>query len=231
MPNTTSIPSDDANKSVFLQQLSTQLPSYASTLELSSNEVTKVAAASAWFDYLLSSQEVAQNYSHAIFSLKRILRDGPANTDIALPVLPILPLAPTSTPFSGIFGFVGPLITRIKKHPNYTEAIGKNLGIIAASKPVVDITSLQPILSVDIQGGHPVLSWKSNGTDALEIEVDHGTGVFVLLTIRMSSGYQDNTPLPASGSACVWKYRAIYHINDKQVGHWSQVLEVSVKGV
>jgi hypothetical protein len=231
MPNTTSIPSDDANKSVFLQQLSTQLPSYATTLELSSNEVTKVAAASAWFDYLLSSQEVAQNYSHAIFSLKRILRDGPANTDIALPVLPILPPAPTSTPVSGIFGFVGPLITRIKKHPNYTEAIGKNLGIIAASKPAVDITSLQPILSVDIQGGHPVLSWKSNGTDALEIEVDHGTGVFVLLTIRMSSGYQDNTPLPASGSACVWKYRAIYHINDKQVGHWSQVLEVSVKGV
>jgi hypothetical protein len=231
MPNTTSIPSDDANKSVFLQQFSTQLPSYATTLELSSNEVTKVAAASAWFDYLLSSQEVARNYSHAIFSLKRILRDGPANTDIALPVLPIMPPVPTSTPFSGIFGFVGPLITRIKKHPNYTETIGKTLGIIAAPTPAIDITSLQPILSVDLQGGHPVLSWKSNGTDALEIEVDHGTGVFVLLTIRISSGYQDNTPLPASGSACVWKYRAIYHIHDKQVGHWSQVLEVSVKGV
>ena len=97
MPNTTSIPSDDANKSMFLQQFSTQLPSYAATLELSSNEVTKVAAASAWFDYLLSSQEVAQNYSHAIFSLKRILRDGTANTDIALPVSEIVNVVVAST--------------------------------------------------------------------------------------------------------------------------------------
>ncbi len=44
----------------------------------------------------------------------------------------------------------------------------------------------------------------------------------------MSSGYQDDTPLPAIGSASVWKYRAIYHIRDQRVG---QVLEISVKGV
>jgi len=231
MANSSSIPTDDANKSILLQQLSTQLPNYATILDLTSNEITKIAAASAWFDYLLNSQEVAQNYSHAIFSLKRILRDGPANTDITLPTALALPAPPTSTAFSDIFGFVGPLITRIKKHPNYTEAIGKTLGIIAAVKPAIDTTSLQPLLTIDIQGGHPVISWKSNGTSALEIEADHGTGVFSLLTIRMSSGYQDNTPLPAAGTAVIWRYRAIYHIHDEQVGHWSQVLEISVKGV
>ena len=148
-----------------------------------------------------------------------------------MPTAPALPTPPTSTPFSDIFGFVGPLITRIKKHSNYTEAIGKTLGIIAAIKPAIDTTTLQPLLSIDLQAGHPVISWKSNGTSALEIECDHGTGIFSLLTIRMSSGYQDNTALPAAGTAVIWKYRAIYHIRDKQVGHWSQVLEISVKGV
>jgi hypothetical protein len=231
MPNSSSIPHDDASRSILLKQLSAQLPSYAITLDLTSNEITKIASGSAWFDYLLNSQEVAQNYSQSIFSLKRILRDGPANTDIAMPTSPALPTPPTDTPYSDIFGFVGPMITRIKKHPNYTEAIGKTLGIIAAATPVVDTTTLQPILSVDLQGGHPVISWKSNGTDALEIEADHGTGTFSLLTIRMSSGYQDNTPLPAPGSAIVWKYRAIYHKHDQQIGHWSQVLEISVKGI
>ena len=160
-----------------------------------------------------------------------MLRDGPANMDMTLPAPLVLPTAPSSAPFSNIFGFVGPLIIRIKKHPNYTEAIGNALGIIPAVTPSIDTTTLQPILTIVLQGGHPVLSWKSNGTHALEIEADHGTGSFSLLTIRMSSGYQDNTPLPAAGSASVWKYRAIYHIHDEQVGHWSQVLEISVKGV
>ncbi len=230
MSNSSAIPSDDSNKSILLQQLSSQLPGYASTLDITSTEITKVASGSAWFDYLLNSQAVAQNYSQAIFSLKRILRDGPANTDIAMPTAPALPTPPTNIPYSDIFGFVGPLITRIKKHPNFTESIGKTLGIIAAVTPAIDTTTLQPILSIDLQAGHPVLSWKSNGTNALEIEADHGTGSFSLLTIRMSSGYQDNTPLPASGTASVWKYRAIYHIHDQQVGHWSQVLEIGVKG-
>jgi len=231
MPNSSSIPSDDANKSILLQQLSTQLSSYATILEINSNELTKVTTGSAWFDYLLNSQVVAQNYSQAIFSLKRMLRDGPANTDITMPTFPVLPAPPTSTPYSDIFGFVGPLITRIKKHPNYTEAIGKTLGIFVTATPALDSTSLQPILTIEIQGGHPVITWKSNGASALEIEADHGTGIFSLLTIRMSSGYQDNTPLPAAGSASVWRYRAIYHIHDEQVGHWSQVFEISVKGV
>ena len=231
MPNSSSIPTDDANKSILLQQLSTQLPNYATLLDLTSNEITKIAVASAWFDYLLNIQEVAQNYSHAMFSLKRILRDGPANTDIAMPSALTLPTPPTSTPFSDIFGFVGPLITRIKKHSNYTEAIGKTLGIVPAVAPAINTSTLQPILTINIQGDHPIISWKSNGTSALEIEADHGTGVFSLLTIRMSSGYKDNTPLPPAGTAVIWRYRAIHHIHDERVGHWSQVFEISVKGV
>jgi hypothetical protein len=231
MANSSSIPHDDASRGILLKQLSSQLPNYASILELNSEEITKVATASSWFDYLLNSQAAAQNYSHAIFSLKRILRDGPANTDITLPALPTPPPTPTGIPFSDIFGFVGPFITRIKKHPNYTETIGKTLGIIPAIAAPMDISTLQPTLSVDFQGGHPVLSWKINGTQALEIEADHGAGSFSLLTIRMSSGYQDDTPLPPVGSASVWQYRAIYHIHDQRVGQWSQVLEISVKGV
>ncbi len=85
-------------------------------------------------------------------------------------------------------------------------------------------------LLVGFQGDHPVLHWKSNGTDALELEADHGTGTFSLLTIKMSPGYQDDTPLPPVGTAILWKYRAIYRIRDKQVRHWSQILEVGVKG-
>ena len=55
----------------------------------------------------------------------------------------------------------------------------------------------EPVLSVDFQGDHPVLYWKNNSTDALELEADYG---FSRLTIQLPPGYQDNTRLLASGN-------------------------------
>ena len=229
MPNSTSIPIGDARKLELLQQLDNQLPNYSVALEISPDDLSQISISSIWFDYSLKAQIAAKNYANALFAFKRALRDGPKSATLNLPSAPVLPNTPSSPANTDIFGFLGALITRIKKHKNYTESIGKALGIIAAQTPSIDPTTLQPILSADFQGGHPVLHWKSNSTDALEIEADHGTGIFSLLTIKMSPGYQDNTPLPASGIVTLWRYRAIYHIHDEQVGQWSQVLEIGVK--
>ena len=230
MTNNTAIPRDDANKLVFLQHLDLNLSSYAAALEISSDDLAQLKIGLDGFDYSLKAQDAANNYNNALYAFKRALRDGPNNANVVPPPAPIFPTAPTSTLYANIFGFVGPLITRIKKHKNYTEAIGKALNIIATQSNAIDITTLQPILSIDFQGGHPVLHWKSNNTDSLEIEADHGNGIFTLLTIQHTTNFQDNTPLPASGTAVIWKYRAIYRKHDQQVGHWSQILEVGVKG-
>ena len=230
MPNNTAIPRDDASKLVLLQHLDLNLTSYAEALEISTNDLAQLKIGLEGFDYSLKAQDAANNYNNALFAFKRALRDGPNNANVVPPLLPIFPTLPTSTLYANIFGFVGPLITRIKKHKNYTEAIGKALNIIATPNSSPDLTSLQPVLSIDFQGNHPVLHWKSNGTDTLEIDADHGNGVFSLLTIQHTTNFQDNTPLPASGTAVIWKYRAIYRIRDIQVGHWSQIIEVGVKG-
>jgi len=114
--------------------------------------------------------------------------------------------------------------------PNYTEAIGKALHIIPAQNPQPDPALLQPDLTFDFNAGHPVLYWYHKGTDALLIEADYGTGSFGLVTIQMTTSFEDNTPLPLPGNVALWKYRAIYRIRDAQVGQWSKVLEISVKG-
>jgi hypothetical protein len=231
MANGTTIPRDDAGKLALIQHINANLPHYAETLEISAADLSQLKAGADWFELILKAQDLAQNYTDALFAFKRVLRDGPKSATVNLPPLPTIPATPDSEPFADIFGFLGALITRIKKHKNYTEAIGKALNIIAPQSPGTDPSTLQPVLSVDFQGGHPVLNWKANGADALELEADHGTGSFGLLTIKMSPGYQDNAPLPPPGTAAIWKYRAIYRIHDEQVGHWSQVLEVGVKGV
>ena len=178
MPNTTVIPRDDASKLVLLQQLNAQLPNYAVALELSADDLAQLKVGLDWFEYSLKAQDATQNYSHALVALKQILRDGPKNTAINLPSAPVFPPLPTSEPYADIFGFLGALISRIKKHKNYTDAIGKALKIIATQSQGIDSTTLQPVLTVDFQGGHPVLHWKNNSMDALELEADHGTGAF-----------------------------------------------------
>lgn len=230
MSNNTAIPRDDASKLVFLQHLDLNLPSYAAALEISAADLAQLKIGLDGFDYSIKAQDAANNYNNALYAFKRTLRDGPNNASVIPPLPPIFPTAPAGILYANIFGFIGPFITRIKKHKNYTEAIGKALNIIAPQSSVVDITTLQPILSIDFQGGHPVLHWKSNNTDSLEIEADHGTGIFTLLTIQHATTFQDNTPLPDPGTAVVWRFRAIHRIRDQQVGHWSQILEVSVKG-
>jgi hypothetical protein len=35
--------------------------------------------------------------------------------------------------------------------------------------------------------------------------------------------------LPASGTAAVWKYRAIYRYDDIEVGQWSDVVSIKVE--
>jgi hypothetical protein len=230
MTSNTAIPRDDASKLALLQHLGLNLPSYSATLEISAADLAQLKIGLEGFDYSLKAQDAANNYNNALFAFKRALRDGPSNANVVPPSPPIFPTAPASALYADIFGFVGPLISRIKKHKNYTEAIGKALNIIATPSPSPDLATLQPLLSIDFQGGHPIIHWKSNGTDSLEIEADHGDGTFILLTIQHTTSFQDNTPLPAPGTAVIWKYRAIYRIRDQQVDHWSQILEVGVKG-
>ena len=38
------------------------------------------------------------------------------------------------------------------------------------------------------------------------------------------------SPLPAAGTSAVWKYKAIYRLNDAQVGQWSDVATIGVMG-
>lgn len=230
MPNATTIPRSDAGKRALLQHLSNHLTNYVTILEITPADLTQVKIGFDWFDYSLKLEDAAQNYTDAFFAFKRVLRDGPKSTVLNPPVALVLVTAPASVPYADIFGFLGALIVRIKKHKNYTEAIGKALHIIAPQSPAQDTATLQPILTYDFKGNHPTLYWKHNGTKALELEADHGTGTFSLQTIKISPSFEDTTPLPLPGTIALWRYRAIYHIHDEQVGQWSPILEIMVKG-
>jgi hypothetical protein len=157
---------------------------------------------------------------------KTALRSGTVLS--AMPTTPALGVPPTAVP-AGIFNRVSAMAARIKKHPAYTEAIGHDPGIIGAEQSV-DVTTMKPVLELTLQAGHPNVGWVKSGMDSLEIWVDRGTGAFAFLTIDTVPDYLDTSGLPAAGVSAVWKYKAIYRLNDEPVGQWSDVATIGVMG-
>jgi hypothetical protein len=89
------------------------------------------------------------------------------------------------------------------------------------------------VIKVAVAGNKVELDWgwqgQSQFLDQLEIHVDRGDGKgYVVLTYDTTPGYTDSTPFPATLTK--WKYRAIYRVDDQQVGLWSAEASVSVGG-
>ncbi len=148
-------------------------------------------------------------------------------TTFIAPALPVgtVPVKP------GALDRLFQLIADIKNSAGYTEVIGKDLGIVGAEKTGPDLASIQPKITAEIEGNVVAIGWSWEGfsehLDLLELQVDRGQG-WVNLASDTTPGYTDTAPFPATLTK--WKYRAIFHVDDAQVGIWSQVVEVIVGG-
>ena len=119
-------------------------------------------------------------------------------------------------------------VARIKVAPGYTDSIGQALQIIGADQ-TVDVNSMKPIITAQLDAGQVDIGWTKQGMDGIEIQVDRGTG-FVFLAIDTIPGYTDTAPMPAAGQSALWKYKAIYRQGDDRVGQWSDVVSIPVAG-
>jgi hypothetical protein len=220
------IPADEPGKRTWLNNFAAKLPTYAATVGVTPAEVTQTTADAAYFAFVMDAQNQHTKTTRDWTAYKNALRNG--TTVGAMPTTPALGVPPTAVP-AGIFGRVSAIAARIKKHPAYTEAMGQDLGIIGAEQ-TIDPTVMKPVLELTLQAGHPNVGWTKSGMDGIEIWVDRGTGTFAFLTIDTVPDYLDTYALPAYGASAVWKYKAIYRLNDEQVGSWSDVATIVVMG-
>jgi hypothetical protein len=113
-----------------------------------------------------------------------------------------------------------------------TEASEIALGISTAHKST-DTTGIKPDLSYElVSGGHPQLKYTRHSFQGIQLKVDRGDGHgFVWLAEPGNVTYTDNATLPPVGNAFVWKYIAIYKLDDELIGDWCDPISVTVKGV
>ena len=221
------LPKDEPGKRAWLSNFAAKLSTYAATVAVAPAEVAQVQADSLFFGYVYDAHDQHTKTTRDWTAYKSALRSGDMLGN--LPVAPVAVVPPPAVP-ANIFGRASALAVRIKKHPNYTDAMGQDLGIIGAEQ-VIDYNSLKPVLDLTVQAGHPNIGWTKQGTDGLELLTDRGDGKgFVYLAFDTVPDYLDTAPLPAPGASIVWKYKGIYRESDEQVGQWSDVSSLSVMG-
>jgi hypothetical protein len=230
MPKNNYIQSNDNAFSAQLKTCKNNIGDYATILGLSAAQVTSQAADSDYLEYVLQCMALMQNSAQQWTVWKDIIRDGGTPPPTGAPVLPTLPAAvPAVAP--GIEVRFRALVKSIKANANYNVSIGDALGIEGAQQTPPDYITLQPVIQVDISGNRVEVDWGWQGysayLDQCELQVDRGDGKgFVLLAYDTTPGYVDTAPFPATPTK--WTYKAIYRVDDAQVGQWSNPVTLTV---
>ncbi len=85
---------------------------------------------------------------------------------------------------------------------------------------------MKPILSLSNKFGQLEILWVKGFADSIRIEVDRGDGNgFQFLTKGSIPNYTDLASLTSQGT---WKYRAIYLMEDKHIGEWSEEVGITI---
>ena len=224
------LPPGDPPKVSWLKNLANKTPTYAVVLDITPAEQTSIDNDAAIYEYIVITMQPAYKTKvQDITSFKNIMRDGPLGTPTPLiPAAPTLPAAPTMVE-PGIFKRVAKFVQRLKSHPNYTENIGEDLGIVGGEM-TFEQSELKPELKGDLDANRPKIIWqKGPFADSIDLYVDRQLDDnYEYLTNDSEPDYIDTYPMPSDVASAVYRYKGIYRIGDEQVGQYSDPITITV---
>jgi hypothetical protein len=223
------LPGSDNDKVFWLNNFSAKIGTYATVLNITAAEVTSIQKDAAFFSYIENMLESFKQTVNNIVGYKELVKKA---TDLqhlgALPTVPVLGTAPAMIS-EGVFDRVSRLVKRIKASAAYTEAMGHDLGIIAPLS-TIDISALQPILRVKIEGGKPRIRSNKSVAHAMDLYVDRHDGAGFKLIDRLTKlDFIDDTELEDGVQIAEFSYKGIFVIRNQQVGIMSNVVSVLKK--
>ena len=121
------------------------------------------------------------------------------------------------------------IIRRLKSASGYTDDIGQLLKIIG-SDDSTDLTTAKPILTATPRAHGIELGFNKSKSDGVNIYSKRdGDADFVFLANDTIAPYVDNRPLLVAGKPEVRRYRAIYLLNDDEIGNYSDEVVATVQ--
>lgn len=214
---------------IWFANFAAKIGGYASTLGLTAAEVAQVQLDYAVLQFAINGHRIRQNDAEEWTRFRDAVLEAPLGT----------PMPPVPTPGNvgtlpegarpSIIPRLRRLVERIKAHPNYTPAIGEDLGIIA---PRSQPGEVKPRLKATAETNHWVrITFAMRRHPMIEIQSRRGSETeFTTLAFDTASPYVD-TRAPLGGSRSeLREYRARFVDRDNQpVGEWSDVVSVATK--
>ena len=220
------LPAKDKDRMVWLGSFASKLNLHALTLGISAAELASVEADAAMYTFIVNRVEQMKREINKWVAYKNMISSGEEVVS-ALPVTLSPVAAPPEVP-GALFRRITKMVNRIKNHPNYTESIGMDLGVIGAE--ITQRTQeMKPRIKAFLSAGKPHIRWKKGLADSIDIYVNRQDGKgFVFLANDAFPDYVDVFEMPAGTKAAVWEYKGIYRVKDQQVGHFSDTISITV---
>ncbi|AHF91965.1 hypothetical protein OPIT5_18800 [Opitutaceae bacterium TAV5] len=180
---------------------------------LAEEEVTELETQ---YTALIESEKAVtrlESLLHSYVAAKNTLLSGEEGASV---VFETLPMMAGSTITGGIKDRIVRVVALITASPGYTEAIGRDLGIVVGPKPPPDWSGKFPLLKAAVIGSTRVqVTWHKQGADGVYLEVNRGSGWQIIGNITGAS-HEDLAPFPQALTE--WKYRATYIVKNRTVG-------------
>lgn len=217
---------NDLELVVQLNNFNAKLPLYMVQLGITQATVDAVSADAEYFSFIVTGADKAKDYSKAWTTQKSTSRRGTGDAPIAGFPVPVDVSTPPAAVLPGVEKRFRQLVKQIKSNPNYTDAIGEDLGIVA-TQPVPVFTA--PELKVSMKGGNPTIGYKRGNSEGVRIYSKRaGEDSFTFLDVSTRSPYVDARPNVVPNTAETRQYYAYFLVNDAQVGSQSAIVSISV---
>ncbi|MBY0426098.1 MAG: hypothetical protein K2Q22_10710 [Cytophagales bacterium] len=227
MSTKTYLPETDKEKSVWLKNFAAKFAVYATQLGFLAADVTAIANDSAFFTWVLDLLEAFRTGTKDRTKYKNILRDGPLGTTLgAVPTAPAIAAAPTAVA-AGVFPRISSYVKRIKAHPNYTEAIGQDMGIIGTDISFMSDDEDKPTLVTKKVGGVIQIKYVKGTADGIYLFSRRGSETeFSSLGVVTKTTYKDDRPNLIPGQPEKREYYAWFMKKDQKIGQESDTVSI-----
>lgn len=222
----TYLPTQEPALVVWYNNFQLKFNTYALTIGFVAGDVTNVQNDYAMLAYIVNLAAIFKEEAKERVQYKDTFLDGPLG--VITPAAPTVPtIAPPAViPPPGILPRLRAIVQRIKAHPNYTAAMGQDMGIVA---PAATPGTPKPTATADAQPGSQILlKWVKGAFDGVYIESQRANETtWTLIGMDTSSPYLDSRPPLVVGQPEVRRYRLRYFANDVATGDYSDIITVT----
>ena len=226
MPTKGSVPVVESEVISWISHLAARIETYATVLAVTSDDVKTLKADAAMVVWVTDALPAIRASAQQFTSFKDSLLDQSSGGPLLItPTLTTLDTPPGAVS-AGVISRTRSLVQRIKKSPAYTDAIGKDLGIIGA-EVTADVMPKPKFKAIVLPNFGVRLDWTKAGHSGVAIHCKRtGDADWVALGRDNYSPYLDERTPVAAGVSETRQYRMRYVDKDAEVGEWSDVVVV-----